>query len=248
MIRSGIKRVINSTSVTLHVLATIVNSRTRQNLWIGDSHALFISGSRRATVAATPNHEDICIWLGPRLAFSVARDGWRLPARVRLIARIRRFNKLIIVMGEIDCRVYLGRPNDTDYRQEAWVREFVEVAYSLADQLRVKELVFLSPVPPADIGKNDADFPRNGSLTARVQGTKWFTDIVTSLSSSRLFGDVIDLRHLVGNEDGSLDLNFTTDGVHVNRKGSLLIQEAIRDREVVAKTQRPIPSHHQDGA
>ncbi len=248
MVRSGVKRVINSTTVALHVLATIANLRTRQNLWIGDSHALFISGSRRAKVTATPNHEDICIWLGPRLAFSVARDGWRLPARVRLIARIRRFNKLIIVMGEIDCRVYLGRPNDTDYRQEAWVREFVEVAYTLADQIRVKELVFLSPVPPADIGKNNADFPRHGTLIARVQGTKWFTDMVISFSSSRLFGDVIDLRHLVGKEDGSLDPKFTTDGVHVNHKGSLLIQEAICGREVVAKTQRSIPSHHQDGA
>lgn len=128
------------------------------------------------------------------------------------------------------------------------MREFVEVAYSLADQLRVKELVFLSPVPPADAGENDAGFPRNGSLIARVQGINWFTGMVTSLSSSRLFGGVIDLRHLIGNEDGSLNSSFTIDGVHVNSQGSLLIQEAIHGREVVAKTQRSIPSHHQNGA
>jgi len=186
-------------------------------------------------VTATPNHEDICIWLGPRLAFSVARDGWRLPSVVRLIPRIRRFNKLIIVLGEIDCRVYLGRPNDTDYRQESWVREFVDAAYSLAGRFHVKELVFLSPVPPSDIGRNRKEFPRTGSLNARVQGTKWFTDRLISLVSTRPFGDVIDLRPLLGTDDGAFDPKFTTDGVHANVQGSLLISEAIRGREGVAK-------------
>ena len=225
--RSGVKRLISSTEIALHVLATILNPRTRQNLWIGDSHALFISGCPRATVTATPDHESICIWLGPRLAFSVARDGWRLPARVRLLAKIRRFNKLIIVLGEIDCRVYLGRPNNAEYRQESWVSDFIDMTSLLAEQIRFKNLVFVSPVPPSDICEAHPEFPRHGTLTSRIEGTKWFTETVTSLVSTRTNEKVIDLHQLVGQENGSLNPKFTVDGVHVNGQGSSLIQAAI---------------------
>ena len=199
------------------------------NIWVGDSHALFISGSPRATISSPSKHSDICVWLGPRLAYSIARHGLILPKTLNGIARIRKFERLVVAFGEIDCRMFLGSAQAARYRDETWVKRFVNEVLITGERNRVREVVFLTPVPPSDLSDDNPDFPKRGTLIDRINATEWLTKNIRLYANEHTMARVIVLRDLLAKKDGSLNPNFTDDGVHVNNIARLMIQEYVNE-------------------
>ena len=108
--------------------------RTSLNrLWIGDSHASFLANAplQRFAVTATA---DAVVWLGPRLMYSLSREGFPDP----LLPELRRglnlaTTPIILTAGEIDCRVHLV---ERRYCADAFA--FVADYVACASELRMR--------------------------------------------------------------------------------------------------------------
>lgn len=209
------------------------------DLWIGDSHALFLSGLTPRPYHSpriAPSVPSRFVWhIGPRLMWSIARKGF--PRGVRrtcglagLAVRTHGRRSLTLVFGEIDVRVHLG----TRVGWRPFTSAFVLRGVELAERLRAQRLAVVSPVPPCDIGADNPNFPRVGSLAQRV-------DAHTRLSSAmrawhgttigRVTVVVIDPACALAADDGSLHSDWTDDGCHTNPAGAALVQ-AVLERAV----------------
>jgi lysophospholipase L1-like esterase len=135
---------------------------------------------------------------------------------------------MVISLGEIDCRMYLGSEKADMYRSEFWVDRFLQNSLQLAKDIRVKRIIVLTPVPPSDIARIDERYPRKGTLYDRVDSTKWLTSaLMNSKWSSDPTLNILDLSKILSIEDGSLDPKYTDDGVHVNLRGAGVIKQKI---------------------
>ena len=97
------------TEADLHrELIRIATRRPLNRLWIGDSHATFVAGTRVRPFDVSSEHEGV-VWLGPRLMYSIARDGFPDPLTPELdgVSLDLTLTPVVLVFGEIDCRVHL---------------------------------------------------------------------------------------------------------------------------------------------
>jgi lysophospholipase L1-like esterase len=174
------------------------------------------------------NDGSYCYPLGPRLMHTVAMSGFKIPKRLNFIFRISAFDVLVVSLGEIDCRMYLGSRDSKKFKQGDWPELFLQESIKLAQKLDVKHLLILTPVPPSDLALENKDYPRQGNLSSRVSATNWLSDRIIS---SSIFLDpkhhYLDLRPILAKGDGSLNLNLTDDGVHVNSAGAKAVLESI---------------------
>lgn len=198
-------------------------------LLVGDSHACFFAGERpRRTV----QQEDgtAVIWLGPRLMHSVAMKGFGFSLRQRLLLHRSRGAVVVAILGEIDVRMYLGLRPFQKYRSDAWVKDYCERVLALGEHLRSRRIIVVSPVPPSDRGLDNPEFPRRGSLAARLDGHRW---LCLSLEERcRRQGDrgatFLNLTSVLSDSSGQLKTELSDDGVHVNFLGAHLTRESIR--------------------
>jgi hypothetical protein len=119
-------------------------------LWVGDSHATYFA--RKPLHHATPaDRGEAAAWLGPRLMFSLARDGFPDPLTPHLDGATVEVRSLALAAGEIDCRVHLAERVAQGDRLD-FVGRYVERAVELRDRLGAEDVVLVGPVPPSDVG------------------------------------------------------------------------------------------------
>ena len=199
-------------------------------IWIGDSHSRFIAGnSDPAKRYSFSKHNDLIIWLGPRLLYSISRQGFRLNLFDKVILRRVGSNNLcVFVFGEIDCRVHFV-PHKIHHNQEELMRIVqgykVQVT-KLINKYDIGSSFVLTPIPPSDFGSNNPMFPRTGSLIDRVNATKAISNTLNQYSNENF--TVVDLSKYLSNSDGSLNLVYSDDGVHVNSLGSRVILKNLK--------------------
>ncbi|MEI7507529.1 MAG: hypothetical protein WCK23_12020, partial [Actinomycetes bacterium] len=139
-------------------------------LWIGDSHARFNLGqgtnNGRITAASPSNF----VWsIGPRLAFSIAKNGW--PPDVvlgsKLLTRCEAPQLTAFVLGEIDVRMFLSRQIFENTIDLAWIPSYLERCIDLSrDQGR--SAVIVVPIPPS--ARTDEHLlPEVGSIQDRIE-------------------------------------------------------------------------------
>lgn len=192
--------------------------------WVGDSHAPTILGAPLQRVTRVQGRKAICVWVGPRLMHSIARDGVSSP--ITHFTRMDRRGRLVAVFGEIDCRIHLARhPERTTKQSLAWVSDYWAALCSLASQLKLTEIAAIGPLPPSDLGADSSQFPRVGSLLERAKATEILTQAL--IDSSPDCASVIDAQLLVGDHEGVLLPRYTDDGVHVNHIGASEIRKAL---------------------
>ena len=208
----------------------IAARRPLERLWIGDSHATFIAGTRVLPFDVSSDHEGV-VWLGPRLMYSIARDGFPDPLLPELegvsldLARA----PVVLVFGEIDCRVHLVERLAAGGTLE-FVPRYVERAAELRARLAASRIVLLGPVPPSDKGESDPEFPKNGTLAERIAVTRLveqtLSEAAASLGDSRVTAVPV-ASLLAGSDAGELAERLTDDGTHVNPLGAALIRERL---------------------
>jgi hypothetical protein len=204
--------------------------RTSLNhLWIGDSHASFLADAPLTRFAVTST-ADAVIWLGPRLMYSLSREGFPDPLLPELRRRLNLTSTpIILTAGEIDCRVHLvERRNRPD--AFAFVADYVARASELRIRLDAPHAFLLGPVPPSDLGPENADLPRRGTLADRVAVSR---ELEAELCESVMrFGDpaisAVPLgRRLAETCTGELARHLSLDGCHVNLLGSRAVREEL---------------------
>ncbi len=197
-------------------------------IFIGDSHAHFFFENKKIKRFSLKNRNKLIIWLGPKLLYSVSRNGFELKKRVRIILRIASNNQpVVILLGEIDCRVHF-----VEKTLVLGIQEFDNIAYnyknfviSLIDTYGFAKAIIIAPFPPSNLGLDNLKFPRNGSISDRVLVTKLITESLLRISSTQF--NVINCSPLISIKDGSLDEKYTDDGVHLNFLGSKKIIDKI---------------------
>lgn len=216
-LKNRISKLLDSVPMIFRLLRMKPNA-----IWIGDSHAHFIArNGKRIRHFSITDKNHLLIWLGPKLLYSVSRDGFHIDKLTSLIlkkASIRQ--KLVLSLGEIDCRVHLVPrtliKGTTEF--DNIVRNYRVSVMQILEKYNLGSAFILTPMPPSDFGLDNPMFPRNGSLSERVTVTKLLTESLVSVSSSEFH--VINLSSILASQDGSLNMKYSNDGIHVNLLGS----------------------------
>lgn len=196
-------------------------------IWIGDSHAHFLSGSeKRMKPFSLKDGNQLVIWLGPILLYQVSKNGFRVNKRVKIMLSLAaNKQRIIFVLGEIDCRVHF-----VNKTLALGSDEFNVIAHgykkSVTQLIKTYDLakaIIIAPLAPSDYGLDNQKFPRNGLLSQRVLVTKMITESLARISSSEF--TVINISPLLSIQNGSLNKKYTDDGVHLNATGLKIISK-----------------------
>lgn len=195
------------------------------NVWLGDSHASFNSGIPLRDLLRRSG-TDALIWLGPRLMFSISKDGFPdflFKPRYKNLMKGNR--KLLVSFGEIDIRVHLSRESSKVQKFE-WVGSYVEAVSELLNFWNPSVVFILGPVPPSG-GMVDSQFPVNETLALRIEGTNLMNEKLATQTSNNPKIRFVSLSSLLGDNEGLLLSKFYQDGVHASGNSRLEIQNFI---------------------
>jgi hypothetical protein len=214
---------------TVLTLADLVRRSRRKGqsieIWVGDSHAMWCNAT--ATVARVSRASSgAYVWhLGPRLMWSVARDGFPRPVR-RFFRALGSFARAEVVpvflLGEIDVRCHLaGRVSDMRF-----VASYVDRIEGLVRGLRRPFAVLVVPPPPSSSAPL-SDLPVRGDLAERLAAFQSLRDALGRATTGRttpmLLLDVTD--QLLG--EHGLRAEFTDDRVHTNGQGAVVLRQRL---------------------
>lgn len=224
---SNLKNLINSLFNFIFTLLRIVFIKPKV-IYIGDSHAHFLFETKKIKRFSIKDGNRLVIWLGPKLLYTVSKNGFELKKRVRIILRMASNEQpIVIVLGEIDCRVHFVKKTLLLGREEFYniANNYKKSVISLINTYGLAKAIVIAPFPPSDLGSNNPKFPRNGSISERVIVTKLITESLIRITSSQF--SVINCSPMISIENGSLNEKYTDDGVHVNFLGSKKIIDKI---------------------
>ena len=207
-------------------------------VWVGDSNAVFSGSDRFPPLGIGSTEPRQWVWsLGPRLMFSVARDGYP-PAMHRLLRVLRRVraNRNVLWVfsaGEIDLRCHLV-PRLREGTELGFVKPYIDQVKSLVAEFDAPHAAVAIPVPPAvDITDTDG-FPVVGTIEERLDAhrlmRKQMLDETGPASGST--GAVIhavDATDRLSDEHGHYRPEVTGDGVHPNDIGRAEIRAAVAE-------------------
>ena len=113
------------------------------------------------------------VWLGPRLMYSIARNGFPDPLipELRGIELHLATTPIVLTLGEIDCRVHLAQRLHTAGNFD-FVARYVQRAAELRTNLGAYHAFVVGPVPPSDKGPDDPAYSRSGTLQQRVVASR----------------------------------------------------------------------------
>ncbi|MFC5727419.1 MULTISPECIES: hypothetical protein [Nocardioides] len=205
-----------------------------EELWIGDSHSVLLNTSRFPFPTLAPVGEGRWVWhLGPRLMFSMARDGLLPYVRrfARLAGRIERARDVsyLFVFGEIDIRCHLA-PRLRRGEHLDFVTAYVDRVAALVRDLGGTRAVVVVPVPPAVDALDHSAFPVIGTPEERLAAhdalRRRLVEEAANHSAPRV--DILDLTPALAGETGLLRDELTDDGCHTNDAGRAVVREVSR--------------------
>lgn len=209
-------------------------------LWVGDSHSVHLTIDHPP--AKLPRLQRVgpgrFVWhLGPRLLFSIARDGF--PSEISRFSGIARFVpiprrlRLVLVFGEIDVRCHLGPRVAAPGFSAAFAATFVERCGQLSRRLRATDATVLVPVPPGRGYESTEQFPIRGSLDERLaalEAVRRELAAAVGAWSGPPPMRLLDATPLLADPDGVLQVRYTFDGCHVNLDGAVVVRTAYADQ------------------
>ena len=230
-------RVLTKVGILIHQLVESISVAARlvksppSLIFVGDSHAHFIAnnGAPLRRIAITSN-DDLVIYLGSRLLYSVATKGFQFGfITTALLHLASKRQPIIFVLGEIDCRVHLVT-KAMPLGQNAFDKiaaNYVSNVLDMVSRFKFGIPILLSPVPPSDIGQSTNDYPRNGSILERISVTSSLSDALAKAAAQDFL--FLDLSQVLIDNRGVLRPSFTDDGVHTNQSGAKLVLDWIHN-------------------
>ena len=190
-------------------------------IYIGDSHAFFLSGSKKKLKRFSVTHDNkLIIYLGPKLLYSVSVNGFQLNKTSKVVLRIAGNKQhIVVVLGEIDCRVHFVEKTLVFGSKEfdKIALGYINSVITLLNTYRLSRAFIIAPLPASNLGLDNPRFPRRGLLRERVLVSKMITESLVRISSFQI--TVMDYSPVISNKNGSLNVKYTNDGVHLNFLG-----------------------------
>lgn len=221
--------------VGLFRLAVAIARGRVDQVWVGDSNAVFFGAEGFQPLGVGSSIDRRWVWhLGPRLMYSVARDGFK-PALHRAVRRLSRLPHgrdvvWVFSFGEIDNRCHLA-PRVSAGESLDFVASYVERIRALVRDAAVPFGVVMIPVPPAVEQFVHDEFPVRGTNEERLatQGLlrKRLLDEIAR-SSGRPEILALDVTEELSDDDGWYRSDVHTDGVHPNDAGREIAQAGLR--------------------
>ncbi|MBM7516579.1 SGNH/GDSL hydrolase family protein [Nocardioides nitrophenolicus] len=216
-------------------LARALSRGQVDQVWVGESNAAFFAGDRFPPLGVGSTIERRWAWhLGPRLMYSIARDGFKpsMHRAARLLARAARGRDVVWVFsfGEIDIRCHLAprvmAGGDVDF-----VTAYADRVRGLLRDLGLDRGVVMVPVPPATQQFVHESFPVRGTNEERlathgILRERLVEELAGSAPSPRLL--LLDATDELSDADGWFRAELHTDGVHPNDAGREVAQAALR--------------------
>lgn len=210
-------------------------------VWIGDSHVVHVNSPTMVT-ALRRLPDGRWIWhLGPRIMYSIAREGLP-PALLRtleLISRTRRAKDIVWVFsfGEIDVRCHLaprlGKPDAF-----AFVARYLERLQRAATRAGARRTLVLIPPPVSEEYPEQAGFPVVGTFAERVDANRALRDALikaaAGLPADGAALHLIDVTEEFSDGRGGVKDGLTFDGLHTNEAGRAVIRKRVE--EILAET------------
>jgi hypothetical protein len=207
-------------------------------VWVGDSNAVFSGANAFPPLTIGSTEAGRWVWsLGPRLMFSVARDGYP-PLMHRILRILRRIpanrNVLwIFSAGEIDLRCHLV-PRLKEGAGLDFVKPYIEQVQGLVGEFGAAYAAVSVPVPPAvDIADTDG-FPIVGTPEERLAAHRRMRERILeeagpATGSTGAVIHAFDATDRLSDEHGHYRPDCTDDGVHPNDTGRAEIRAAVAE-------------------
>lgn len=207
-------------------LTLAIARRQVDEVWVGDSNAvMFVMDRFPALGIGTTDGRRWAWHLGPRLMFSMARDGFPrgLHRMLRVLGRIPGTRQVtwFFDFGEIDIRCHLAaRLNKQP--ELPFVDIYVERIQGLVAEFGGTHGVIVVPVPPAVDAFTHEDFPVVGTLEERLAAHRLMRRRMIEATEVSRPGPrimALDLTERLSDTSGYYRPELAGDGVHPNAAG-----------------------------
>ena len=226
---------------TFHFLTHAALGRVKE-VWIGDSNAVHMNSATMVTAVRQLPGGLWVIHLGPRVMFSIAREGLP-PAVIRLLRWCSHLSgaKDIIwgfSFGEIDVRCHLVPRMSDPAAALAFVPAYLGHIQRAATSAGARDVLVLMPTPQSATYPEQAGFPVVGTIDERVAANRALLDALTAAAAA-LPADgatvhLVDLTGALSNAQGQMREELTFDGLHTNEAGRAVFRRAVD--EIIATT------------
>lgn len=216
------------------LLVVAVARRRVDEVWIGDSNAVMMVRGTFHPLGVGRGADRRWVWhLGPRLMYSIARDGFKPGMRralrvLRLVPGHDRVN-WFFSFGEIDLRCHLA-PRVAENPELPFVPAYVERVRSLVGEIGSSHAFVVVPVPPAVETFIDEGFPVKGSLEERLAAHRLMrTDLLAATQAEQSGPRIVavDLTEVLSDAAGHYRPDFTYDGVHPTDAGRAAARQVV---------------------
>lgn len=200
-------------------------------VWVGDSHSVLLNTGRFPFPGvATSAPGRWVIHLGPRVMYSIARDGFP-PALHRLAGRVRRIPAArdvswFFVFGEIDIRCHVA-PRLAKGADVAFVATYVDRVRALTATIGTLSARAVVPVPPCDDVLDHDAFPIAGTPQQRLAAHRAIREALHQATEATSQIGVLDMTAALITPDGFMRDEFTDDGCHTNTAGRVVVRREV---------------------
>jgi lysophospholipase L1-like esterase len=219
------------------LVVSLVRGRVDE-VWVGDSNAVFFAADRFPTLGIGSTEPGRWVLhLGPRLIFSLARDGYpqMMYRMLRLLRRVPANRNVLWIFsaGEIDLRCHLV-PRLKQGADLGFVAAYIERVRDLVEEFDGSVAVVGVPVPAAvNILESDG-FPVVGSPEERRAAHGRLREQILAatgpaVNTAGVRIHALDMTDRFSTSDGTFRTDVTGDGIHPNEAGRAEIREAVAE-------------------
>lgn len=208
---------------------------------IGDSHVCFFSGVTRSRLPwPNPSPDQIpffkTYWLGALLAYNLINKKIFFDA----ISAIPKDEWILLVFGEIDCRAHLikkSRELKKDvYKTAKECADRYITAIELVRKKGHKKIIIFCAIPSTRYeGSLDKIYPTIGTNMERNKATVLFNEELKTYAK-RSQVQIIEIFDKLIFKDGSTNMKFYRDKIHLNQKIMPTVINELVDKKIVQPT------------
>jgi len=200
-------------------------------VWVGDSHSVTFNTEHSPLPGILRTGERRWTWhLGPRVMYSIARDGFPTTLRrtARLIARVpgARDAGWFFSFGEIDIRCHLA-PRLAGGADVGFVSSYVERVRDLVGRLGAGAGTIVVPVPPCLDSYDHVAFPVAGTPAQRLAAHAAVRSALAAAVDAAPPLRLLDLTGALSGPDGLMRDELTDDGCHTNAAGRAVVRQQV---------------------
>ena len=219
---------------TVHFLFYAYQGRVKE-VWIGDSNAVHLNLPDMITAARRMPDGRWVMHLGPRVMFSIAREG--LPPAVNRLLRwashTPRARDIIwaFSFGEIDVRCHIVPRMSDPEAALAFIPAYLEVIRQAGTAARARRTLVLVPPPQSATYPEQAGFPVKGSIEERTATNlalrKAMIEAAAKLPTDGTTVLLVDVIDRLSDARGHMREEMTFDGLHTNANGRAVFRQAV---------------------